>query len=358
MRRENKYIFASEKDRRPFGLRLLKTLVIVLPLLLIALWVVNLTVSRRVVYQDLRLTVLNLPQDLEEYSILHISDLRGARYGKEQKAVATALGNARYSCVVMTGNMMGPDGDVEPLLELLALMPKETPKYLIPGEGDLPAVESRAHGSLSVYADWVEKVKEAGVTVLDLPVLETRNKGRIWFIPENLYALDIDRMEKVYRQELEGLNSRPASLSADDAARIRALEYELDRVERLRALKKEFTATDIQIALTHVPLTEDYVRDMISWSGKEDYFSLRYTSVILAGYYNGGQWRLPWAGPVYVPDRGWFPGDQGIMGLEYLAGIPQYINPGMGTSPAWPEWPGRLFNSPTITRIVLTRKAR
>ena len=359
MRREqNKYIFASESNRKPRRHRALKAALILIPLIIVGLWVANLTVSRRVMVEDLWLTVLNLPQDLEEYSILHISDLRGARYGKEQKAVQTALGNLRYSCVVMTGDMIGEDGDVTPLLELIALMPKETPKYLIPGESDPPVIANGAHGSLSVWSDWAEQVQAAGVTILDLPVLETRNKGRIWFVPENLYALDVNRMEAIYTQELKDLNNRAASLSADDAARIRSLEYELDRIGKLKEIRKEFTSTDIQVALTHVPLTADYVKDMISWSGKEDYFSLRYTSLILAGYYNGGQWRLPWAGPIYVPEKGWFPGDRGIMGLEYPEGIPQHISPGMGSSPYYPGQAGRLFNSPVITRILLTRKAR
>ena len=75
MRREqNKYIFASDPGRKPRRHRTLKTLLLLLPLLVATLWVVNLTVSRRVLLQEMRLTVLNLPQDLEEYSILHISD--------------------------------------------------------------------------------------------------------------------------------------------------------------------------------------------------------------------------------------------------------------------------------------------
>jgi hypothetical protein len=102
-RTQNRYIFASESARKSRRFRGLKVLLILIPLLLAALWVGNLTVSRRVILKDLRLTVLNLPPDLEEYSILHISDLRGARYGKAQKAVAAALGSTRYSCVVMTG---------------------------------------------------------------------------------------------------------------------------------------------------------------------------------------------------------------------------------------------------------------
>ena len=356
-REQNKYIFASDPGRKPHKHRFLKTLLVVIPLLAAVFWVTNLTVSRRVLLENKRLTVLNLPQDLEEYSILHISDLRGARYGEKQKAIAAALGNVRYSCVVMTGDMLGPDGEIEPLLELIDLMPKETPKYLIPGEADEPMINSKAHSSLSVYADWVEEVRKAGVTVLELPVAETRGKGRIWFIPENLYTLDLEGMKAVYTQELSRLNSRVTELDADDSARTRALEYELNRVRELEEIRKEFTAQDIQVVLTHVPLTEEYVEDMIAGSDKEDYFSMRYASLILAGYYNNGQWRLPFAGPVYIPDRGWFPGDEGITGLEYLSGIPQYISPGLGSSPLYEYQPGRLFNSPVMTRILLTRKA-
>ena len=43
-------------------------------------------------------------------------------------------------------------------------------------------------------------------------------------------------------------------------------------------------------------------------------------------------------------------------GLSYIEGIPQYISPGMGSDPHYEHQPGRIFNSPVITRILLTRK--
>lgn len=358
MRRErNRYTFASEREKGRHSHTFRKALGVMLLLLAAVIWVVNLTVSGRVQLEELRLTVLNLPQELEGYSILHISDLHGARYGEKQKAIAAALGTARYSCVVMTGNMLGQDGDPEPLLELVALMPEETPKYLILGDTDPDAVLARAHGNLSVYADWAVRVQEAGVTLLDLPVLQVREKkGRIWFVPENLYTVDAQRMADVYRSQIADLRIRATALDADDAARLRALEYDLDRMERLAELRKEFTATDIQVVLTHMPLTQEYVSDMVMSAKKEEPFSMRYASLILAGHYNGGQWRIPWAGPVYVPDRGWFPGDEGLVGLDYLEGIPQYISPGLGSDPTYRWQPGRLFNTPVMTRIVLTRR--
>ena len=358
MRREkNQYIFASELTKRHRSHRFRSALLILIPILLMSVWVLNVTVSRRVQLEEIRLTVLDLPDDLEGFSILHISDLHGARYGEAQKAIDTALGTVRYSSVVMTGDMLGEDHDVQPLLELVALMPQDTPKYLIPGDMDGPIIETTAHSSLSVYTEWAEQLKAAGVQVLDLPVLLTREKGRIWFVPEELYALDLEGMQAVFRKQVDELNERATSLKADDAARIRALEYELQRIEALKEIKKEFLPTDIQVVLTHTPLSEDYVADLISWTEKEDLFSMRYASLILAGHYNGGQWRIPFVGAVYVPELGWFPDDSKIRGLDYVEGIPQHISPGLGSDPHYEHQPGRVFNSPMLTRIVLTRKA-
>jgi len=356
-REKNQYIFASELTKQHRSHRFRNAVLILLPVLIGVLCVLNITISCRIQLEDVRLTVLNLPDDLEGYSILHLSDLHGARYGEHQKAIETALGSTRYSCVVMTGDMVGEDGDVEPLLELISLMPQDTPKFLIPGDMDGPAVDTSAHSSLSIYTEWAEKLIAAGVQILDLPVLITREKGRIWFIPEELYALNLDGMREVYRKQLADLNERATSLTADDAARIRALEYEIQRIDTLKEIRKEFLSTDIQVVLTHTPLSDEYVADLISWTTKEDLFSMRYASLILAGHYNGGQWRIPFIGAVYVPELGWFPEDRQVQGLSYVESIPQYISPGLGSDPHYEHQPGRIFNSPVVTRIVLTRKA-
>ena len=122
-------------------------------------------------------------------------------------------------------------------------------------------------------------------------------------------------------------------------------------------IRKEFLSTDMQVVLTHTPLSEEYLEDLISWTSKEEPFSIRYARLILAGHYNGGQWRIPFVGAVYVPELGWFPEDEEVRGLSYLQGIPQYISPGLGSDPHYEHQPGRIFNSPTITKIILTRKA-
>ena len=358
MRREkNKYVFAAEAGRFKRSHRIRNAILILIPMLVLSFFISNFVVSRRVRLEEVKLTILNLPPDLEEYSILHISDLHGARLGEKQKAIQTALGKTRYSCVVMTGDMLGEDGDIEPLMELIDLLPDDTPKYLIPGDMDGTFIQTTAHGSLSPWSDWALRLQEAGVKLLDRPMSETRGKGTIRFVPEDIYTLDLDTTEAVYKKQLETLNGKKDTLSADDAARIRALEFELERIADIRELKKEFQPEDIQIVLTHTPLTEEYVQSVMSWSEKEMIYSIRYANLVLAGHYNGGQWRIPWKGAVYVPEFGWFPEDEKIMGLNWLGDIPQYISPGLGSDPHYENMPGRVYNPPVITKITLTRKS-
>ncbi len=356
-RSRNKYIFAPDRGRREHRHGFRNAILMILPLSMLLFFIGNFIISNRVKLEKVPITILNLPADLENYSILHISDLHGAELGEKQKAIETALGTTRYSCVVMTGDMLGENKDVQPVLDLVALMPQDTPKYYIPGDMDGSWLDTFAHGNLSVFTDWALALQQAGVTLLDLPVSETRGKGTIWFVPEDLYTLNLDSMVRVYENQLADFDLRATSVTADEAAYRRVLEYELQRIENLRELREQVTAADMQVVLTHTPLSETYIQENFSLSGKDEFFSMRYTGLILAGHYNGGQWRIPFGRAIYVPELGWFPEDESIQGFSFPAGIPQYISPGLGSDPHYKYQPGRLFNSPTLTLITLTRKA-
>ena len=78
---------------------------------------------------------------------------------------------------------------------------------------------------------------------------------------------------------------------------------------------KIMNKNDLQIGLTHVPLEANYVREMVEWADETAVFSFRRLSLVLAGHYCGGQWRLGGLGPLYVPDQGWLVGDNGIFGM-------------------------------------------
>ena len=79
MARRQEYIFAEEPHR---GRRFLPGVMIVMVLLLAALFTWNLTMNNTVTYTKEYVTIANLPRELENWTILHLSDLNGADLGK------------------------------------------------------------------------------------------------------------------------------------------------------------------------------------------------------------------------------------------------------------------------------------
>ncbi|MDO4483768.1 MAG: metallophosphoesterase [Clostridia bacterium] len=355
MSRKNKgFIFAPVKKThrvRNFFLSLLIALLLIVGMAATINYVLNHSVS----YQSLTVTVNNLPADLESFTIMHISDLRGQRFGENQSGIVSAIGSRNYSCIVFTGDMLGDDGDPAPFLELVDALPKDITKMMIAGDNDLPTTNPAAHGTISPMADWVLEAQQHGVILLDEPYRMTRGKKHIWFVPEFLYSLDLDSMEQAYRGQADSLNALE-SLSPDQAALRRVVNYELERIEHIRLAMEEMTEADVQIAVTHTPLAQDYTTTMIQWQDKSQLLSMRRVGLVLAGHYCAGTWRLPGIGALYVPEIGWFPKDAQIMGLQYLGGLPQHISPGLGAGSGTDWQPFRLFNQPAVTMIKLTSK--
>ena len=353
MARKQRYIFAPEKPHRLRALLL--GLLVAISLAALGLGVYNFGLNHQVSAERVSVTVPNLSGDLENWSILLISDLHGQYIGQGHASISRAINGKSYSCIVFCGDMLGKDGDVQPLLDLVALLPPGTPKLYLPGDSDPPLIATTAHASLSPYADWAVALQDAGVTILDEPVSFTRNRSTIWFIPEELYSLDIASTESAYQARIDRLNAGTAPLDADGAAELRAAEYHMARMRTLRDFQKTISASDIQIAVAHTPLTSEYVSDMVASTEQDAVFSLRRVSLVLAGHYAGGQWRVPGFGALWVPGLGFFPEDSLIRGLDYVSGLAQYISPGLAASDFYPL-PGRLFNEPVITTIYLTAK--
>lgn len=351
-RRKNQYIFVGEKPKSK-GKSFLLGLAAVLAVVALAVFLTNFTLNNQVSLNSVRITVQNLPEDLENWSILHISDLHGQEIGSGQSAIRKALSGASYSSVVFTGDMLGKDGDVQPLLDVIALLNPDKPKLLIPGDEDPPIYATSAQDSLSVYTPWAQAVIDAGVTIVDEPISVQRGKSTLWFVPEYLYGLDLDSLGMAYQQQLDDLAAYDI-LTPDQAAQRRWAEHHLARVARIRQAMSAMTEKDVQVVLTHVPLTREYLSTLLQGVEKKQVFSLRQAAVVLAGHYAGGQWRLPWGGALYVPGLGFLPDDSLVTGLNHISGVTQYISSGLAASGYYPLQPFRLFNQPEIGYITLS----
>ena len=352
MARRSQYIFSDE----PRGGRGVKAAVLVVALLLAAaIFTANLVMTHSVTYTKEYVTISNLPADLDNFTILHLSDLNGAVLGDRQSAVKKAIGTrSSYGAVVLSGNMVGESGDVQPVLDLLSQLPTGTPVLLLPGDGDPAIYATTAHASLSPYQDWVQQLIDAGVIFLDEPYAITVGKATIWFSPESLYTMDTVSTEKAWQNQIDMLDAQIEPLDADQQALRRTAEYQVQRMQRIREKIASMKDSHIQVAVSHMPLTKESVAESRAWATSK-VFSMSNVRLILSGGYCAGQWRIPGVGALWAPDLGFFPDDVEVTGMGYLAGVWQHISPGLGASAEYPWYmPMRLFNSPGATMLVLT----
>ena len=349
---KTRYIFSSRPQRHPVR-TFFRTLLILLISAVLLVGMANFIVTHSVQLVRQSVTIQNLPEGLENFTIMVISDLNGETLGSHQKSILNAIGTTAVSCIVFTGDVCGPGGDVSAFLELVAGLPEDTSKYLVPGDMDPDLTVSTAHGSLSVLNDWAQQVQEAGVTILEEPVIETRNKASLYIVPASLYSLDLAAMESAYQARVDELDAK-GNLTADESAVKRLCEYQLEKTQRIRETAASMTEDDVQIAVTHVPFTSEYIRSE-QQNGATGILSLNNASLVIAGHYCGGQWRIPGIGALYVEELGWYPDDSEVQGLSYHRGLWQYISPGLTASLSSPL-PGRLFCQPTVTILALTSR--
>lgn len=346
-------LFAEERRKHP----LIGFFVLLILLIAATLTVINGINNSRVDLLRETVTVPNLPASLEGFRILHISDLHGLYFGQHQEQLKAALGGARYDIVCVTGDITGPDGDMGAFLEMMKLF-KDKPVYFIPGDEDPSPLIAAPHGSLDARADYIQQAEQAGAVYLDAPVKITRGKHTLWLAPEWIYTLDYEASETAYQKRLAELKAEEASPERDAA--ISAVNYQINQLIRIRQARRETLETDVHVALTHHPLQTAALQSLQEWTASENDSYIRTISLVLAGHYVGGQWRLPGIGAIRAPlsagtgNNGWFPEDQKIMGLSNVMSIPQYISPGLGTSKAIDLPPIRIFNTPAVTVITLT----
>ena len=356
-RRKNTYIFAPDPVRRKNS-GCLALLFAIAAAAVLLIFLSNEALNRKVLLVTEKIPVMSLDKAYEGFSVLHISDLHGEDVGTDEATWRSLLHGKRFDAVVLTGDMVGKAGNYAPLVSLihsLRTIKAEIPIYFVAGDSDPPAIVSTYRGTSEVYADWITAAQRAGATYLDVPTSQQTGKSLVWFVPEYLYNIDVAGSAASLLHQKEDMEARGVQYEAEGGASYRALLARLDAMQRAAEAVKGITAKDLQIAVTHVPLEVEYVRNALEWATSDSIFSVRQIQLVLAGHYTGGQWRFLGLGPVYVPDRGWFPGDPGIVGFQRINSINQYITAGLGASPFY-AMPGRLFNAPSAALLSFTAR--
>ncbi len=362
-RKKNNYIFIEEKKKRHAPGCLILFLALIFAVIALSI-LSNSLLNQRVKLNTEKVRIMGMDSGYENFTILHISDLHGSAIGFRTEQWKSLLFGKGFTAVVMTGDMVGASGDFAPMVTLIKTLreiKEGVPIYFIAGDEDPAPVLSTLHGSPEPLAEWVRAAQAAGAVYLDRAVSQQVGRKTVWFIPENLYSIGltdnagIKGMVSTLQRQKEDMEASGKQYEAEGGASYRALSYRLEAFEASAEAVASMKDADLQVGVLHIPLDADYVRQMTEWATEETVFSYRELSLVLSGHFCGGQWRLGSLGPVYVPDFGWFPGDEGIVGMMRINNISQYISGGLSASGIYPM-PIRLFNVPSVTLLSYTAK--
>lgn len=329
MRRRRGNVFSSSR------MGFVQWFMVAVGILLVGCGIYTVFDNGRIVMKTQKVLVASLPDSLEGFTILHISDLNGKRFGPRQKLLLDILKKKKYDAVCLTGDMVGTGGDMYPFHELLAALDMTKPVFFIAGDSDPAPVTHQGTDGRTVLADWVTGAAARGAVFLDAPTSVKVGNASIWFSDASQLFLDLDTAESAY-----------ASSGRAGA------EYYTNLIQRTKNAREQMRDAAVHITLSHNPLKRESVSSLQNSSSTEVGAFFRTVDLILSGGMVGGQWRIPLIGPVF--GNGFLPDDSTVLGYHYMGNTLQYISGGLGASGTTPLPPFRLFNTPEITLITLT----
>lgn len=337
-------------------------------IIFVSLFLIVLAMNDRSVSTEYEsIIITGLPEEFEGYKILHISDLQGKNFGQDQSALSRITQNLDYDAVLITGDMVGENGDPSAFYELLDVLNSRKPVYFIAGDNDPAPLLSKARDNSSqaltlnqmVLADWVLGAQERGAIFLNAPQKITKGSSNIWLLPDTFLNLDIASAVELLKEEME--QEKESMLVGIDESKL-ALPFTSYRYQTMLKAEERlltYNAQDIIIMLSHEVPTDSQIyvsQDSLSAEELKSYFPA--PDLILSGHFCGGEWRIPGIGAFHISSRmsaryGWFPNQKYVSGERAVGGTIVYTSPGLSVTDDT-LLPFRLMNPPKVTLITLT----
>ncbi|WP_147804527.1 metallophosphoesterase [Alkalicoccus halolimnae] len=235
--------------------------------------------------------------DFGGFTIIHLSDLHGKSFGKEQRTLVKRVEAEKPDMILFTGDLIDSNrGGADAALTLMDKMTDLAPVYFVNGNHEWQA------GNWDMLK---QRLQETGVRVLSNQS-ETIKAGE-----ETIRVAGIE-------DPASGSESYPQRAVTEENIKEVMNEEEKEPV----------------ILLAHRP------ENFSLYTAKE--FDL-----VLSGHAHGGQFRLPIAGGLIAPDQGFLPSY--TSGAYEESGTTMIVSRGLGNSVI----PIRVFNRPEVVKITL-----
>ncbi len=319
--------------------------------------------NSNLVVTEQTVTVVGLPDDLEGYRVVVLSDMNAKRFGDNQSLLLRTLNGLKYDALFCLGDMVGKSGNAEPFWEFIEGLRDPDKVYFICGDSDPGPYIKGARGTEGVLSqlileDWILGAVERGAHYVDAPVAVPVKGATLWLSPATMLNLEASSTLETWKDQTEQEVDGVRSGINEDYTTLPLTTYRTKLAQQLYDAQRAMNAADIHISLAHEPPADDFIYTSEDHDPASERF-LYSPELILAGHFCGGVWRIPGAGAFYVPDRtmdrdGWFPKQEDVAGLSVVGETQLYITRGLSTSGSVPLMPFRLFNEPEISVITLT----
>lgn len=274
--------------------------ILVIALLLLALYAENNAIG----ITSYKAASAKLPDGVDGYRIVHLSDLQSKAFGRSQKPLLRKVEKLKPDMIVVTGDLVDSTHyDADASYRMMEGAADIAPVYYIRGNHEFAAAD---------YSELEERLKRLeGVHIL-------QNEHTILPIGDGVLRL-VGVDDPIFNRVQDG-----------DVDKIKA---HLDEALADIAYPDAYT-----ILLSHRPelfqVYADYGMDLS-----------------LAGHAHGGQFRIPFVGGLYAPEQGFWPTYS--EGRHRIGDAELIISRGLGNS----TFPQRLLNRPEIVVVELTRSA-
>lgn len=312
--------------------------------LLLMLLVIVYTVfdNNRIKLVEQSIYIENLPESLNGFTILQITDLHEKEFGLNQKKLIKKINEIEYDVIAFTGDMQNSSTskNYSPYYNLIEGIENKNHALFVPGNADpRPYLYTNSHFEKS---DFIIGMEERGVTFLESThtIMSGDAVVRIVDFESSLIS----------KKRIEAYKVSSTKVEPSPYAQLQMKKYEDNKV-----LSVELS--DLFIALNHYPVTDSRLDVLFD----DEYYQMRNFDLILAGHYHGGQYRIPFYGALFLPEsyyerNGLFPPQDRVKGLWEYKGIKQYVSTGLGSSDTVPFMKFRLFNTPELNIITFKTK--
>lgn len=272
-------------------------------------------------------TDARIPDALNELKIVHLSDLHGKSFGKNNIRLLRKIHKQGPDVIAVTGDPIDEyNPDLEYARKTIQRLTEIAPVFYVTGNHEAQFVDS-------LRGEFIELVRTSGAYVLDNAQVElTRDEnGALVITP---FERAPERTPTSNSILLAGICD-PRATYTSEIPLVKQYRKDADIVEDLLA-EVPNKPEQYSILLTHRPEHFEKYAD-------------HKLDLVLAGHAHGGQFRIPYLLPngLFAPDQGFWPRYTG--GRHVIDGTTEIVSRGLGPSVI----PTRIFNHPNLVVCTL-----